>query len=99
MLRNGRATHKSLSDTLLINKHIIMKRIKLFKVIQEWFYFFKHGHEFLLKEEVDIICEVRLNKYYKSLSDNMIQKLIKVRIKRMYQEKYPNAKPWSLSNF
>ena len=81
-----------------------MLKIKLLKAIKnnqikKWFYFFKHGHEFLLTEEIDIVWETRSNKYYKHLSEYAIQKLIKIRIRIMYQEKYPNAKPWSLSNF
>ena len=81
-----------------------MSKIKLFKAIKnkkikEWFYFLKHGHEFLLTEEVDIIWETRSSNQYKHLSEYMIQKLIKIRIRTMYKEKYPNAKSWSISNF
>ena len=31
-------------------------KVKQFK---KWFYEFKHGHPFLLNEEVDIICQTR----------------------------------------
>lgn len=40
-------------DTLLVA--IKNRRLK------EWFYYFQHGHPFLLKEEADIIVETRLN--------------------------------------
>jgi hypothetical protein len=81
-----------------------MNKIKLIpalknKKLKEWFYLFKHGHTFLLNEEVNIICNTRKNKMYKRLSEYNIQKLIKLQIKQMYKEKFPNTKKWSLNNF
>jgi len=65
--------------------------------LKEWFYYFKNGHQFLLNEEVDIICKTRAKEKYKWLNDAQIKKLISLRIKEMYKNKYPNAKRWSLS--
>ncbi len=68
--------------------------------LKEWFYYFQHGHPFLLKEEVDIIVETRLNdKVSKWMNDSQIQELVKLRVKAMYKKKYPNAKRWSLACF
>ncbi len=67
--------------------------------VKEWFYELKHGHPFLLNEEVEIICETRAEERYKWMNDIRIQELIKVRIKAMYRKKYPNAKRWSLAHF
>lgn len=67
--------------------------------VKEWFYEWKHGHPFLLNEEVEIICETRAEERYKWMNDIRIQELIKVRIKAMYRKKYPNAKRWSLAHF
>lgn len=67
--------------------------------LKEWFYYFQHGHEFLLKEEVDIICETRFDEKYKCMNEIQIQELIKLRVKAMYKNKYPNAKRWSLACF
>ena len=61
--------------------------------LNTWFYEWKHGHPFLLNEEVEIICETRAR--YKWMNDITIQELIKVRIKAMYKTKFPNAKRWS----
>ena len=61
-----------------------------------WFYEWSNGHPFLLNEEVDIICETRFDEKYKWMDDNQIKKLVKIRVKQMYKEKYPNAKQWSL---
>lgn len=67
--------------------------------LKEWFYYLKNGHPFLLKEEADIICETRFDDDYKHLNDIQIQMLIQLKIQMMYDEKYPDAKRWSLSNF
>jgi hypothetical protein len=67
--------------------------------IKEWFYEWKHGHPFLLNEEVEIICETRAEERYKWMNDEQIQGLIKARVKAMYRKKYPNAKRWSLAHF
>ena len=61
--------------------------------LNTWFYEWKHGHPFLLNEEVEIICETRAR--YKWMNDITIQQFIKVRIKAMYKTKFPNAKRWS----
>lgn len=68
--------------------------------LKDWFYYFQHGHPFLLKEESDIIIETRLNdKASKWMNDSQIQELVKLRVKAMYKNKYPDAKRWSLSCF
>jgi hypothetical protein len=64
-----------------------------------WFYEWKNGHPFLLDEEVNIICDTRFDEKYKWMNDNDIKKLIEIRVKEMYKEKYPNAKRWSLAYF
>ena len=61
--------------------------------LNTWFYEWKHGHPFMLNEEVEIIWETRAR--YKWMNDITIQELIKVRIKAMYKTKFPNAKRWS----
>ena len=67
---------------------------------KEWFYYFQHGHPFLLKEEADIIVETRLNDgSSKWMNDSQIQELVKLRVKEMYKKKFPNAKRWSLACF
>jgi len=63
---------------------------------KSWFYEFKHGHKFLIKEEADIICETRFDDKYKYMNDAMIQALIKIKVKAMYKTKFPNAKQWEL---
>lgn len=68
--------------------------------LKRWFYEFKHGHPFLLSEETDIIVETRLNdRACKWMDDNEIQELVKLRVKAMYEKKFPNAKRWSLPIF
>ena len=64
---------------------------------KKWFYEWKNGHSFLLKEEVDIICETREDRKFKNLNDYEIQELIKIRVNCMYEKKYPNAKKWGLN--
>lgn len=64
---------------------------------KKWFYEFKHGHPFLLNEEVDIICETRADEKYKWMNDRQIQKLVKIRIEEMYRKKFPHAVRWSLT--
>lgn len=66
--------------------------------IKNWFYEFRHGHPFLLSEEVDIICKTRFDETYKWMNDNQIQRLIKARVKDMYEDRFPNAKKWSLKS-
>ena len=83
----------------LMSDTTLSKKISLYTGrFKEWFYFFKNGHEILLKEESDIICETRFNERYKWLSDAEIQKLIKLKVRNMYKAKFPNAKRWSLNN-
>ena len=68
--------------------------------LKEWFYLLQNGHQFLLKEEADIIVETRLNdKVSKWMNDSQIQELVKLRVKAMYKKKYPAAKRWSLAHF
>lgn len=69
------------------------------KKFKEWFYKFKTGHPFLLKEEVDIICNTRDDQKYMWMNDEQIQKIVRVKVEAMYKKKYPDAKQWSLSNF
>lgn len=67
--------------------------------VKEWFYEWKNGHPFLLNEEVEIICRTREEPAFKHLNEREIQTLIEIRISDMYEEKYPNAKRWSLAHF
>jgi len=46
-----------------------------------------YGHPFLLKEEVDIICETRFDPKFKHFNDSEIKQLVKLRVDNMY-EKY-----------
>ena len=69
------------------------------KKLKDWFYEFRHGHPFLLSEEADIICETRFDEKYKWMNDSQIQELVKIRVKAMYESKFPNAKRWSLPIF
>jgi hypothetical protein len=72
----------------------------LYAVMKKWFYEFQHGHPFLLSEEVDIIVETTLNdRASKWMNDTQIQELVKIRVKAMYKNKFPNAKRWSLPIF
>lgn len=66
------------------------------KQFYDWFFEFKNGHKRNLKKECDIIVRFRSNKYFKSMSDDMIKRIIKKRIKSMYKEQFPNAKKWKL---
>lgn len=66
---------------------------------KKWFFEFKNGHPLLLNEEVEIICDTRFDEKFKWMNDSQIQKLVSVKTKKMYKNKYPNAKCWSLSNF
>jgi hypothetical protein len=60
-------------------------------------YEFRHGHPFLLEEEVEIIVHARLHDVANRwMTDRQIQKLVKVRVKEMYRKKFPDARPWSL---
>ena len=66
------------------------------KELESWWFEFKNGHPFLLDEEADIIIKTRLNdKLSLWMNDSQIKKLIKTRIKAMYENKFPNAKKWS----
>jgi len=67
--------------------------------LKRWFYEFKNGHPFLLNEEVDIICETRIDLRYLWMNDTQIQKLIKLRVEKMYRDKYPNSKKWTFPIF
>lgn len=68
---------------------------KLKKIIYE----FVHGHPFLLDEEVEIIVNTRLNdKSCKWMNDSKIKDVVKIRIKTMYKDKFPNAKRCSFNN-
>lgn len=64
---------------------------------KKWFYEWNTGHPFLLNEEVDIICNTRFDEHYTWMNDSEIQKLIKIKVNKMYKEKYPNAKRCSLN--
>lgn len=66
--------------------------------IKEWFYLFKHGHPVLIKEEADIICQVRFNKHLAWANDEDIKTLIRHKIKVMYKQKFPNAKRFRITN-
>ena len=62
-------------------------------------YEFKHGHPFLLEEEVEIIVDTRLGDTSNRLmNDRQVQKLVKVRVEEMYKRKFPDARRWSLKN-
>ncbi len=63
---------------------------------KKWFYEWQNGHPFLLHEEVIIICDTRTEKKYLWMNDKQIQNLIKIRVRKMYKEKYPDAKKFSL---
>jgi len=70
------------------------------KELERWWFEFKNGHPFLLDEEADIIIKTRLNdKLSVFMSDSQIKKLVKTRIKAMYNSKFPNAKRWSFPIF
>ncbi len=65
--------------------------------LKSWLYQFRYGHPFLLDEEVNIICETRFDEKYKWMNDRQIQELVKIRVKAMYKNKFPNAKPFSFN--
>ena len=67
--------------------------------MKNWFYEFRHEHPFLVSEEVDIICETRFDEKYQWMNDTQIQELVKIRVKAMYKNKFPNAKRWNFANF
>jgi hypothetical protein len=76
----------------------------LFKAIKNgtvdsWYYEFKNGHPFLLFEETDIILETREDDKYRWMNDHDIKEIIKLKVKSMYNRKFPNAKRWSLPIF
>lgn len=56
--------------------------------IKTWLYEFWHGHPFLLEEEVDIIIKTREDPNYKHYTNSQIQKLIRIRVKEMYKNKF-----------
>jgi hypothetical protein len=64
------------------------------ETLEKWFYEFRHGHPFLLREESDIITETRFDGKYKWMNDTQIQELVKIRVREMYKKKFPNAKRW-----
>jgi hypothetical protein len=53
--------------------------------IKNWLYEWWHGHPFLLDEEMAIIIKTREEERYKWMPEDMIQKLIRIRIKEMYK--------------
>ncbi len=57
--------------------------------IKTWFYELWHGHPRLIDEEADIICKTRAEEKWKWMDEGLIQILIKMRIKAMYQKKFP----------
>ena len=62
-------------------------------------YEFKHGHPFLLEEEVEIILDTRLgDTSNRWMNDRQVQKLVNVRVEEMYKRKFPDARRWSLKN-
>lgn len=76
-----------------------MKRIER---IKKWLYEFRHGHPFLLEEEVEIICKTRAEQKYKHFNDRQIQKLIQIRIDEMYktykEQQKCSHKKWNCDN-
>lgn len=62
------------------------------KKFENWFYEFVHGHPFLVKEEADIICDTRFDDRYKWMNDEQIKELVRIRIGKMYKEKFPGAR-------
>lgn len=66
------------------------------KKFNTWWYEFSHGHPFLLKEEVDIILKTRSEEKYKWMNDTQIQELVRIRVRQMYRNKFPDAKKWKV---
>lgn len=60
--------------------------------LKTWLYELWYKHPFLLDEEVKIICETREDSKLKWMNDNQIQRLIKIRIKQMYKDRFLNHK-------
>jgi len=58
---------------------------RFFSRLKDKAYEFRHGHPFLLSEEVDIICETRADSKFKHYNDYQIQSLIKRRVHDMYE--------------
>ena len=93
------STRDSKTDKAAIGYEPVLAAFKNGR-LKEWFYLLRNGHPFLLKEEADIIVETRLNdKVSKWMNDSQIQELVKLKVKAMYKEKYPDAKRWSLAHF
>jgi len=85
---------------IFIDKFVKMLDLVKKGQLKRWFYEFKHGHPFLLGEEVAIIVNTRLNdKNVSWMNDKQIKELIKIRVKTMYKNKFPNAKRWSIKTF
>ena len=57
--------------------------------IENWFYKLLNGHSRLFAEEAEIICEVRSDKENYWMDDYTIQRLIEIKIKKMYDKKFP----------
>jgi hypothetical protein len=92
---NTNGNNKMMKDNRLYTLLFALKN----GYIKDWFYEFKHGHKFLLSEEVNIITKTRFDNKYKWMNDSQIQKLIQFRVNSMYKQKYPNAKQWTLPIF
>jgi len=73
-----------------------LKTSNMKEKLKDWFYEFRHGHPFLLKEEADIICETRFDEQFMHFNDSEIQWLVRLRIENMYERRFPEAKPWTL---
>ena len=85
-------------------KHFYQKDKSLIFAIKngqfkDWYYEFCNGHEQLLEEESNIICDTRFDDRHRWMDDNQIQHLIKLKVKAMYKKKFPNAKRYSLPIF
>jgi hypothetical protein len=87
-------------DTSLLLRLVMIAVYQKYKSMLDkftkWFYEFEKGHPFLLREEVDIICNTRSEEKYLWMNDNQIKRLIKIRVREMYKKKYPDAKRWGI---
>lgn len=62
---------------------------------KDWFYEFQHGHPECIESEFEIVKEVMDNELNFWMDTNTTVKLIQIKIKEMYKERFPNAKKWS----
>jgi hypothetical protein len=70
------------------------------KQLKRWFYEFRYGHPFLISEEAEIIIKTRIHDRQNHwMHDEEIKTLVKLRVKEMYAQKFPNAKSWSFPLF